>query len=330
MAEPYPDELNPTSPAGAAVATRVPLALTDGSSVVGPSFALRSAHWEHVAFSSVAQVIDLTEEARLIDLSVDSPFVAGYHRTPEELAILEQRILSYVPVEAIPASGLVFVEMSGLSSASDWFRTSEMNLEWGDMPVWMIGFEHAARCFALCDFGAVDGPAIVRGFRVGIGALGAGRTGSQVVDSLLDQVSVEEILAFHGIDDLRRCWDVTSFFTVPGHKRNDRYPFGYAPYAYLGIFRRALQCDMPMGISYTNRLTDDSLAKSMIPSVALAGRDLRAPAVEGYEYNVEMKAFVLPTFDGGAMLFDPGHEYGPMLEPFRNTPMANVLVRTEL
>lgn len=330
MAVPFPDEPSPTSPSGAAVATRVPIALTEGSGVVGPSYTSRTMHWEGVAFSSVTQVIDLTEEARLIDLSTDAPFVAGYHRTAQELAILEQRILSYVPAEAIPESGLVFVEMSGLSSVSDWFRTSEMNLEWGDMPVWMIGFEHAARCFALCDFGAEGGPAIVRGFRVGIGALGAGRSGSQVVDSLLNQVSVEEICAFHGVDDLRRCWDITSFFTVPGHKRNGRYPFGYAPYAYLGIFRRALQCDMPMGISFTNRLTDDSLAKSMIPSVALAGRDLRAPAVEGYEYNVEMKAFVLPAFDGGAMLFDPGHEYSPMLEAFRNTPMANVLVRTEL
>ena len=330
MADNNPDEPSSKSPAGSVVAPRLPTALLEGATVLGPMYAARTAHWEGVGFSSVTQVIDLTEEARLIDLSVDSPFLAGYHRTAKELATLEQRILSYVPAAAIPGSGLVFVEMSGLSSVSDWFRTSEMNLGWGDMPVWMIGFEHAARCFALCDFGADDGPAIVRGFRIGIGALGAGRSGSQVVDSLLSQVSVEEICAFHGVDDLRRCWDITSFFTVPGHKRNGRYPFGYAPYAYLGIFRRALQCDMPMGISFTNRLTDDSLAKSMIPTVALAGRDLRAAAVEGYEYNVEMKAFVLPAFDGGAMLFDPGHEHSPMLQAFRNTPMANVLVRTEL
>ena len=330
MAEPQPDELILPGVAGATVAPRVPLALTEGSDVVGASYTSRTAHWEGVAFSSVTPVIDLTDNARLIDLSAESPFVAGYHRNFEELAVLEQRILSYVPSEAVPDSGLVVVEMSGLSSASDWFRTSEMNLEWGDMPVWMVGFEHAARCFALCDFGAEAGPAIVRGLRLGIGALGAGQTGSQVVDSLLDQVGVEEICAFHGIDDLRTCWDITSFFRVPGHKRNERFPFGYAPYAYLGIFRRALQCDVPMGLSFTNRLTDESLAKSMVPTVALAGRDLRAPEVEGYEYNAEMKAFVLPAFDGGAMFFDPGHEYNSMLESFRNTPMANVIVRTEL
>jgi hypothetical protein len=327
MAEPTFEPVAIATNAG--VAPRVPTALTDPTGEVGSIYTTRTAHWEGLPFSSITKVIDLTDEARLIDLTDDTPFVAGYHRTAEELRALEERILSYVPADAVAESGLVFVEMSGLSAVSDWFRTSEMNLGWGDMPVWMTGYEHVTRCFAVCDFHADGGPAIVRGFRLGIGALGAGTTGSQVVDSLLGQVTLDEVRAFHQIDDVRACWDVSSFFTVPGRKRTDRHPFGYAPYAYLGIFRRALQCNVPVGFSYTNRLTDESLAKNLIPQVPLAGRDLRAPTIEGYEYNADMKAFVLSAFDGGEMLFDPGHEYSAMIASFRNTPMAHVLIRTE-
>jgi hypothetical protein len=312
MAEPTTETTPGTTNAG--TTSRVPAALTDPSGEIGARFAARSSHWEGFPFSSITKVIDLTDDARLIDLTDDAPFVAGYHRSDRELHTLEQRILGYVPREVVPDSGLVLVEMSGLSTASDWFRTSEMNLKWGDMPVWMTGYEHGVRCFAVCDFLAEGGPAI---------------TGSQVVDSLLGQVTVEEILAFHQIDDIRDGWDVTSFFTVPGRKRNDRHPFGYAPYAYLVLVRRALECNAVLGFSFTNGLSDDSLAKNVMATVPLAGRDLRAPVVEGYEYNAEMKAFTLDPFDAGTVLFDPGHERSALVAPFRNTPIAHVLVQTE-
>ncbi len=327
MAEPTKETTVGT--ANAVVTPRVPAALTDPTGEIGSRFAARAEHWEGFAFSSITKIIDLTDDARLIDITTDAPFVAGYHRSDEDLRALENRILGYIPTEVVPDSGLVLVEMSGLSAASDWFRTSEMKLGWGDMPVWMMGYEHGIRCLALCDVLADGGPAIVRGLRLGVGALGAGTTGSQVVDSLLDQVTVEEVLAFHQIDDIRDCWDVTSFFTVPGRKRNDRHPFGYAPYAYLVLVRRALQCNATLGFSYTNALSDDSLAKNVMATVPLAGRDLRAPVVEGHEYNAEMKAFTLDPFDAGVVLFDPGHERSALMAPFRNTPVAHVLVRTE-
>ena len=64
-------------------------------------YAAVAHRWPYLATEHVVDVLDLAESKRTIDLIAESPFVGGYHRSDEDMAAMEQRVLGYVPREVL-------------------------------------------------------------------------------------------------------------------------------------------------------------------------------------------------------------------------------------
>lgn len=283
-------------------------------------------------------VIDLTSDEAVIDLTRlpgppagdgFNPHTPGYHRTEEECRELERRIISLIPADAVPASGVVMMSIDGASPLVDLSRTREMQLGWGDLPTYMHGYEAAATNMMLVDFRRPDGPAIVMAGRLVDGSLTPPTSsGSQVIDSLSDRISADEVVRWLGRTTLRDCWDVTTFYTVTDLARSERFPFGYAPLGYVGLCRYAFWKTVPLFFSYVNDATMRSFERVGITWRDVADRELRAPLVDGWEYNSSFKAVVQSIIDLSLPLFDPDHVFNPIVETYRAMDLPTVVVES--
>ena len=291
-------------------------------------YAAVAHRWPYLATEHVVDVLDLAESKRTIDLIAESPFVGGYHRSDEDMAAMEQRVLGYVPREVLGESQLAMVVLDGLHPLVDWSRTREIGLDWSEMPAYMHGYEHAARFFAFCDFGLQQGPRIVFAGRMFDGRkMGPESTGSQVVDALLGQITPEEVCSFHGIDDLHKVWESSSMYRIKDIPRNDRYPFGYGAFAYLGVIRMAIEDDVSAILSYVNEATARQLVRQGIPSVPLGGRELKPRSDEGSAYFEDCAAYGYPLMEAADSMLNANAESSEFLDLFRKPALPRVVVR---
>ncbi len=292
-----------------------------------PRYAAMHDAWPDLATEYVVDVLDLTESPRMIDLVAESPFIAGYHRSDEDMAAMEQRILSYVPREVLGESQLAMVILDGLNPLVDWSRTREIGLEWTEMAEYMHGYEHAARFFGVCDFGLDGGPRIVYAGRMFDGRkMGPESCGSQVVDGLVGEITPEEVCAFHGIDDLRKVWESSSMYRIKDIPRTDRYPFGYGAFAYLGVIRMAIEEDVSAILSYVNDATARQLVRQGIPSVPLGGRLLKPHSEEGSAYFDDFAAYGYPLMDAADSMLNVNSELSEFLDLFRKPALPRIVV----
>lgn len=283
--------------------------------------------WPDLQTQPVVDVLDLTESNRTIDLVAESPFLRGYHRSDEEMATMEERILGYVPRELLGESQLAVVVLDGLHPLVDWSRTREIGLDWSEMASYMHGYEHAARFFAFCDFGLEQGPRIVYGGRMFDGRkVGPESTGSQVVDGLIGEVTAAEVCAFHDIDDLHKCWESSSMYRIKDIPRTDRYPFGYGAFAYIAVIRMAIEEDVSGILSYVNEATARQLVRQGMASVPLCGRELKPHSEEGSAYFDDFAAYAYPLMGAANSLFSINPEMSPFLDPFRQAALPRIVV----
>jgi hypothetical protein len=278
-------------------------------------------------------VIDLTDGSKIPNLSNGlgntEPYRDGYFRTPAEMAELEQIILSLVPDDMgiNGPSGLVAIGIDGDCALSDWGRTMEMSYNWYDMPEWMAGYEAASMIAIVADFHYPTGPKITIAGRNIIGPrTDPASTGSQVVDSVLDQVTTEDILRHHELTDLRASMDFTTYYRVP-NTRSKVHKAGYAPYLLLAGLREFIRFDCESSFGYTNRLSEQSLERQFFPSEQIAGKEVRAPLVGGHEYNAEYIAIYLNMRSYADLAFNPESPFASMLEPLVMTPVPGLRIK---
>lgn len=275
--------------------------------------------------------IDLSTEAAgdiVVDLTEPNPYTSGYHRSPEQCDRLQHQILELIEPSVVPASGLLYLVIDGTSPLADWNRSLEMRQGWGDMPTYMNGYEHASIAVVVVDFLRSDGPLITQAGRAVRGShVAAFSCGSQVVDSLSGRVDPAEVAASLGIESMRSCWDVTTFISVPGLARSERFPVGYGVMNYLGVTRQALAAGVTHFPCYVNDETRRSFERMGLQAHQILDRDLEAPLVDGYEYNRAFTAAVVPVAEMAATLFGDDHPLAAFIRPFRQLEMPVVEIR---
>jgi hypothetical protein len=306
---------------------------TPDPTLVGSRYADAAQRWRGHHHSDDRTIVDLTDGSKIPNLNnglgTTEPYRDGYFRTPAQMAEMEQVILSLVPDDMgiNGPSGLVAIGIDGACALSDWGRTMEMSYNWYDMPEWMAGYEAASMVAIVADFHYPAGPRITIAGRNIVGSrTDPASTGSQVVDSVLDQVTTDEILRHHELTDLRACTDFTTYYRVP-NTRNKAHKIGYAPYLMMAGLRDFIRFDCESAFGYVNRLSEQSLDRQLFPSEGIAGKEVRAPLVGGHDYNAEYVAVYLNMRSYADLAFNPESPFAEIMEPLIATPIPGLRVR---
>ncbi len=275
---------------------------------------------------SHVSVIDLTLPGAVIDLRAASP-AERYREARDDMAMLLGELRAELPNDAFEAgNGVVGVFAHGESRYGDIVRAVEIDQGWGDMPTYMDGYEHASVFFLWFDNSADGERELVHCGRLLRGdLLSSTSCGSQVVDTALAhvdaQVTVDEVLAFHQIADIRSCWDIVSSISL-NSRRVTRTPYGLLSFR-MGLDLLAAH-DVPKAFSWINPLTQRSFRRLSMPATQLCGRTIPAPKIDGYEYNEGFFAGCQDVIESRSGLMNTRHKTGSYVATARDWPLSFV------
>jgi hypothetical protein len=276
--------------------------------------------------SSRVSVIDVTSLDAVIDLRATSP-ADRYREAHDDSALLLRELRAELPNVAFEeGNGVVGVFAHGESRYGDIVRAVEIDQGWGDMPTYMDGYEHASVFFLWFDNSAGGQRDLVHCGRLLRGDLLASTScGSQVVDTALAHldapVTVDEVLTFHQIADIRSCWDIVSSISL-NSRGVTRTPYGLLSFR-MGLDLLAAH-DVPKAFSWINPLTQRSFRRLAMPATQLCGRTIPAPQIDGYEYNEGFFAGCQDVIESRAGLMNTRHKAGSYVATARDWPLSFV------
>ncbi len=210
----------------------------------------------------------------------------AYQLSGAELTAIEARLVDLL--ERSPGrSGLATVLLTSDNPLSDFVRTYEASVfgaEEYDFFVGMRPYERDSYFLATVDLDnkvIAHVKRIVRARGGQVGVRGSGLTGIEVVDDRLTatdemkRTGLQEIMEFHKIIDINRCFNLTSNIQTGRCKPSWDKP--YSLISYKAVFKLTRVLGVDLIFAYMNRLAIRSLGRVGVEFEKLCGADFHLP-----------------------------------------------------
>ncbi len=228
----------------------------------------------------------------------------AYQLSGAELTAIEARLVDRLD-QAPGRSGLATVLLPTDNPVSDFVRTYEASVfgaEDYDFFAGMKPYERDSLFLVTVDLEhrvVAHVKRIVRARRGPAGAHGAGLTGIEVVDDRLtatdenERSSVREIMEFHNIIDLNRCFNLTS--NIQTGRCQPSWEKPYSLVSYKAVFKVTVILGIEHILAYMNRLAIRSLGRVGVEFEKLSGKSFHLPMPgEPGRYDLKYEAVCIP------------------------------------
>ena len=228
----------------------------------------------------------------------------AYRLTGAQLTAIESELVDLLE-QAPGRSGLATILLPTANRLSDFVRTYEASVfgaEDYDFFAGMRPYERDSVFLVTVDLEnkvVAHVKRIVRARREQVGAQGVGLTGIEVIDDRLtatvesERSSSREILEFHEILDIHRCFNLTS--NIQTGRCQPSWEKPYSLISYKAVFKATRVLGIDHIFAYMNRLAVRSLGRVGVEFEKLAGMDFHLPIPgEPGRYDLNYEAVCIP------------------------------------